>query len=83
MCKSWPSYKGHNDWRICKLVPKTTEDERDAGESMKGVLIAMEARIALMIREGKIGAVATMDEAAINGSASRIHFKKTWRECLA
>jgi hypothetical protein len=32
---------------------------------MKGVLIAMEGRIALMIREGKIGAVATMDEAAI------------------
>jgi hypothetical protein len=65
VCKLQPSYKGQNDWRICKLVPKTMEDERDARESMKGVLIAMEVCIALMIREGKIGAVATMDEAAM------------------
>jgi hypothetical protein len=65
VCKLWPSYNGQNDWWICKLVPKMTEDERDAWESMKGVFIAMEARIALMIREGKIGAVATMDEAAM------------------
>ena len=42
-----------------------TEDEKDARESMKGILIAMEARIVLIIREGKIGAVATMDEAAM------------------
>jgi hypothetical protein len=32
---------------------------------MKGVLIAMEVRIALTIWEGKIGAVATIDEAAM------------------
>jgi hypothetical protein len=42
-----------------------TENERDARESMKGVLIAIEACIALMIRKGKIGAVATTDEAAM------------------
>ncbi len=65
VCKLWPSYEGQNDWQICKLVPKTTEGERDARESMKGICIAMEARIALMIQEGKIGAVATIDEAAM------------------
>ncbi len=32
---------------------------------MKGILIAMEARICLMIREGKVRAVATTDEAAM------------------
>ncbi len=59
VCKLWLSYEGQNDWRICKFGPKTKEDERDARESMKGILIAMEARIALMIREGEIGVVAT------------------------
>ncbi len=34
-------------------------------ESMKCVLIAMEVRISLMIREGKVGAVATTDEVAM------------------
>jgi hypothetical protein len=42
-----------------------TEDERDARELMKGVLIAMEVHIPMMIREGKVGAVATTDEAAM------------------
>jgi hypothetical protein len=65
VCELWPSYKGQNDWWICKLVPKMMEDERDAWESMKGILIVMEAHIALMIWEGKISAVATMDEAAM------------------
>jgi hypothetical protein len=65
VCELWLSYKGQNDWRICKLVPKTMEDEKDARESMKGVLIVMEARITLMIREGEIGAVAIIDEAAM------------------
>jgi hypothetical protein len=60
-----PSYEGQNDWQICKLVPKRMEDERDARQSMKGILIAMEVRITLMIREGEIGAVAKMDEAAM------------------
>jgi hypothetical protein len=88
VCKSWPSYEGQNDWRICKLVPKTTEDERDVQELMKGVLIVIEVRIALMIREGKIGVVATTDEAAmgyyvVKWLNSCIHCKKTWRECQA
>jgi hypothetical protein len=32
---------------------------------MKGILIAMEARISLMIWEGEVSAVATTDEAAM------------------
>jgi hypothetical protein len=65
VCKLWPSYEGQNDWRISKLVPKTTEDERDVWELMNSNLITMEARITLMIQEGKIGAVTTTDEAAM------------------
>jgi hypothetical protein len=64
-CKLWPSFEGQNDWRICKLVPQMTEDERDVQQSNKCILIVMEARISLMIQEGKIGVVATTDEAAV------------------
>ncbi len=43
----------------------TMEDERDARELMKGILIALEVRISLMIWEGKVGTVATTDEAVM------------------
>jgi hypothetical protein len=62
-CTLWPSYKGGNDWKICRLVPKTEADKKGARESHHSVLGAMEmeARMSLMIREGEVGAIGTAD----------------------
>ncbi len=60
-----PSYKGANNWKICQLVPKTGEDEKGARHSIQCILNALEARMSLLIREGKVGAISTADEAAM------------------
>ncbi len=64
-CKLWPSYEGENDWRICQLVPRSPEDEREAQGSNQCVLNAIEVRILMMIKEGEVGAVGTTDEVAM------------------
>ena len=53
-CALWPSYEGANNWKICQLVPKTGEDEKGARHLIQCVLKALEARMSLMIREGKV-----------------------------
>jgi hypothetical protein len=64
-CTLWPSYEGGNNWKICRLVPKTEADKKGARESHHSVLGAMEARMSLMIREGKVGAIGTADKATM------------------
>jgi hypothetical protein len=64
-CSLWPSYEGANDWKICRLVPKSDDDEKAAKDSFRCVLNAFEARISLIVREGDIGVVGTEDEAAM------------------
>ena len=64
-CTLWPSYEGGNDWKICRLVPKTEADKKGARESHHSVLGAMEAHMSLMIREGEVGAIGTADEATM------------------
>jgi hypothetical protein len=64
-CTLWPSYEGGNDWKICRLVPKTEVDKKGARESHHSVLSAMEARMSLMIREGELGAIGTADKATM------------------
>jgi hypothetical protein len=46
-------------------MPKTEADEKGARELHHSVLGAMEARMSLMIREGKVGAIGTADEATM------------------
>jgi hypothetical protein len=64
-CELWPSYEGANNWRISQLVARTPENKTGTRETNKCVLNAMKARIAMIIREGKIGAVATTDKAVM------------------
>jgi len=64
-CALWPSYEGANNWKICELVPKKKEGEKGARASLHGVLNALEALMSLMIREGKVGAIGTADEASM------------------
>jgi hypothetical protein len=64
-CDLWESYEGANNWRISQLVAQTVEDEMGAREGNKSILNAMEVRIASMIKDGEIGAVATTDENAM------------------
>jgi hypothetical protein len=64
-CTLWPSYEGANDWKICQLVPKMEADKKGAQELHNSVLGTMEACMSLMVREGKMGAIGTADEAAL------------------
>ncbi len=64
-CALWPSYEGGNNWKLCQLVPKTEAEKKGARESHRSILNAMEARMSLMVREGKVGAVATADKAVM------------------
>ena len=64
-CMLWPSYKGGNNWKICRLVPKTEADKRGVRGWRHSILGAMEARMSLMIREGKVGAIGTADKATM------------------
>jgi len=61
----WPSYEGTNNWKIFQLVPKKPDDEKGARESIQCVLNALEARVLLMMCIGEVGAVGTMDAAAM------------------
>ena len=54
-----------NDWKICKLLPDTVDNEKGARDSIQCVLNALEARMLLMIREGEVGAVGTTDDTAM------------------
>ena len=51
------------DWKVFQLVPKKRKDEKDARESIKCVLNALEVRVSLMMRSGEVGAVGTTDPA--------------------
>jgi hypothetical protein len=64
-CVLWRSYEGANDWKIFPLEPVNDEEEKGAWDSICCVLNALEARISLMIREGEVGVVGTMDKAAM------------------
>jgi hypothetical protein len=64
-CSLWPCFEGANDWKICRLVPKSDDEEKGPRESLTCVLNALEARMSLMVREGDIGVVGTDDEAAM------------------
>jgi hypothetical protein len=64
-CKLWPNYEGENDWRICQLVPRSPEDEREARGSVLCIRNAIEACILMMIREGEVGAVGMTDKVAM------------------
>ncbi len=60
----WPSYEGEIDWKCCDLIPKMEADKKEAWKSIRSVLHSFKARMSLIVREGKIGAVGTSDEAA-------------------
>ena len=64
-CILWQSYEGANDWKIFQLEPVNKEEETGARDSIRCVLNALEARMSLAIREGEVGAVGTIDEAAM------------------
>jgi hypothetical protein len=64
-CALWPSYKGGNNWKICQLVPKMEADKKGARELHHCILSTMEARMSLMVRKGKVGAIGTADDAAM------------------
>ena len=68
----WPSYEGANDWKIFQLVPKKPDDEKGARESIQCVLNALEAHVLLMMCIGEVGAVGTMDAAAMG------YYKVKW-----
>jgi hypothetical protein len=59
------SYKGGNNWKICRLVPKTEADKKGAQESHHSVLGVMEACMSLIIHEGEVGAIRMADEATM------------------
>jgi hypothetical protein len=64
-CILWQSYEGANDWKIFQLEPVNEEEETGARDSIRCVLNTLEARMSLAIREGEVGAVRTIDEAAM------------------
>jgi hypothetical protein len=64
-CILWQSYEGANDWKIFQLEPVNEEEETGARDSIRCVLNALEARMSLTIQEGEVGAVGTIDEAAM------------------
>ncbi len=64
-CTLWPSYEGANNWKICQLVPKMEVDKKEAQELHNSIFGAMEARMSLMIHEGKMGAIGMADEVAL------------------
>jgi hypothetical protein len=61
-CLLWQSYKSKNNLWICQLVPRTGDDERGAQSLMQRVLSKLEVCILLMVREGEVGAIGTMDK---------------------
>jgi hypothetical protein len=61
----WLCFEGANDWKICRLVPKSDDEEKGTRESRIRVLNALEARMSHRVREGDIGVVGTEDEAAM------------------
>jgi len=61
----WPSYEGANDWKIFQLVPKKSDDEKGARESIQCVLNALEVRVSLMMHIGEVSAVGMTDAAAM------------------
>ena len=56
---------GGNNWKICRLMPKTEADKKKMRESHHIVLSAMEACMYLMICEGEVEAIGTVDKAAM------------------
>jgi hypothetical protein len=46
-------------------MPKMEADKKGAQESHNSILGAMEARMSLMVCEGKMGAIGTADEGAL------------------
>jgi hypothetical protein len=86
-CTLWPSYEGGNDWKICRLVPKMEADKNGARESHHSILGAMEAHMSLMICEGEVGAIGTVDEATmgyyvIKWLSKPCTLQERWRACL-
>jgi hypothetical protein len=65
-CALWPSYEGANDWKICALVIKIDAEKKLVGESLHCILNALEARMSLMMCEGKVSAVCTTNIAAMS-----------------
>jgi hypothetical protein len=64
-CILWPSYEGVNNWKICQLFPVTDNNEKGAQDLILCILIAMDAWMSLMVREGEVGAIGTTDKAAM------------------
>jgi hypothetical protein len=61
----WQSYEGANDWKICQLFPVTDDNEKGARDLILCILIAMDAWVLLMVREGEVSAVGTTAKAAM------------------
>jgi hypothetical protein len=64
-CVLWPSYEGTNNWKVCALILKMDADKKRVQESLCCILNALEARMSLIMRKGKVGAVGTTNKAPI------------------
>jgi hypothetical protein len=64
-CVLWPSYEGVNNWKICQLFPVTDENEKGVRDLILCILIAMDVRMLLIAQDGEVGAVTTIDKAAM------------------
>ena len=69
-----------NNWKICRLMPKTEVDKKGVQESHHSVLDTMEACMSLMIRNGEVGAILVWrrqrwDTMSVKGSASHTRYQ--------